>query len=53
MKENDDTEKKSIAQWALSYLFDEQDLIHDDIKGIGLVDDETVIDYALKLIENI
>lgn len=51
LKTDEDTEKKRIAQWALTYLFKEQDLIHDDMKGLGLLDDETVIDYALKVIE--
>ena len=52
MKCNEDPEKRQIAQWALSYFFDEKDLIHDDLEGVGWVDDETVIGYALKLLDN-
>lgn len=47
-----DPDKRSIAQWALTYLFDEQDVIHDDIVALGFVDDMTVIDYALKMLKD-
>lgn len=50
LKNDGDPEKKRIAQLALTYLFNERDLIYDDIKGVGLVDDVTVIDYALKIL---
>lgn len=52
MKCNEDPEKRQIAQWALSYFFDEKDLVHDDLEGVGWVDDETVIGYALKLLDS-
>lgn len=52
LKNDVDANNRRIAQWALTYFFDEQDVIHDDIVGLGLVDDMTVIDYALRLIEN-
>ena len=42
--------RKRLAQWALTYFFDDEDIIHDDISGIGFVDDMMVIDYALKLL---
>lgn len=46
------TQFKKVAQLALTFLFNQKDIIHDDLKGIGLVDDVTVIDYTLKLIDN-
>lgn len=52
LKNDGNPENKKIAQLALTYLFNQKDVIHDDLKGIGLVDDVTVIDYALKLIDN-
>ena len=52
LKNDADPDRKEIAQWALTYLFDEEDLIHDDIPGIGYVDDLVVIDYAIDLLEN-
>lgn len=51
LKNDTDPEKKRLAQWALTYLFDDEDLIHDDVSGLGLVDDMTVIDYAIRLIQ--
>lgn len=50
LKNDVDAERKRIAQWALTYLFDDQDVIHDDIKGLGFVDDMAVIDYALEIL---
>ncbi len=50
LKNDADSEKKAIAQLALTYLFDQKDIIHDNLEGIGLVDDVTVIDYALKIL---
>lgn len=51
LKNDADPDRKEIAQWALTYLFDEEDLIHDDIPGIGYVDDLVVLDYAIDLLE--
>ena len=51
LKNDVSLEKRRIAQLALTYLFDKKDIIHDELKGIGLVDDVTVIDYALSIIE--
>lgn len=51
LKNDADPDRKELAQWALTYLFDEEDLIHDDIPGIGYVDDLVVIDYAIDLLE--
>jgi hypothetical protein len=51
MKNDESIEKRKVAQLALTYLFDKKDIIHDELKGIGLVDDVTVIDYALSIIE--
>ena len=50
LKNDVDAERKHIAQWALTYLFDDQDVIHDDVKGLGYVDDMAVIDYALAIL---
>ncbi len=51
LKNDTDNDRRELAQWALTYLFDEEDLIHDDIPGIGYVDDLVVIDYAIDLLE--
>ena len=51
LKNDTNNDRKELAQWALTYLFDEEDLIHDDIPGIGHVDDLVVIDYAIDLLE--
>ena len=52
LKNDGDPDRKEIAQWTLTYLFDEEDLIHDDILGIGYVDDLVVLDYAIDLLED-
>ena len=52
LKNDADPDRKEMAQWTLTYLFDEEDLIHDDIPGIGYVDDLVVLDYAIDLLEN-
>lgn len=51
-KNGGNPKNKHIAQLALTYLFNQNDLIHDDLEGIGLVDDVTVIDHALKIVES-
>lgn len=51
-KDGGNPKNKHIAQLALTYLFNQNDLIHDNLKGVGLVDDVTVIDHALKIVEN-
>ena len=48
MSNEDNSDIKRIAQWALSYLFSEKDLIHDDTTALGFVDDTIVVDLALK-----
>lgn len=50
MKSTADSEEKSLAMWALTYFFDDQDLIHDGIPGLGLVDDMLVMDQALQIL---
>ena len=50
LKNDPDEERKKIAQWTLTYFFDDQDIIHDDIKGLGYVDDLIVIDRALMIL---
>ena len=49
LKSNVSPEKQRIIRWALTYFFDDEDVIHDTIEGVGLVDDALVIDYAMKL----
>lgn len=48
-KNDNNAERRRLAQWALTYFFDDEDVIHDDVSGLGLVDDITIIDYALDL----
>lgn len=50
MKSDRKEEDRRIARWALTYFFDDVDLIHDDVKGLGLVDDAVVLDCALRLL---
>ncbi len=52
LKKDDDPDRKRMAQWALTYFFDDEDIIHDDVSGLGLIDDMTVIDYALRLLQS-
>ena len=49
-KNEGNPKNKYIAQLALTYLFNQNDLIHDNLEGVGLVDDVTVIDHALKIV---
>ena len=49
---DDNPDRKRLAQWALTYFFDDEDIIHDDVSGIGLVDDMTVLDYAIRLLQS-
>lgn len=51
LKKDDNIDSKRLAQWALTYFFDDEDVIHDDVSGLGLVDDMTVIDYAIQLLQ--
>ena len=50
-KNDDNADRQRLAQWALTYFFDDEDIIHDDVSGLGLIDDLTVIDYATKLLQ--
>ena len=52
LNNENDGDRKLIAQWALTYFFDDQDVIHDDVLGIGFVDDLVVLDYALNLLHS-
>jgi len=50
---NDETpDRQRLAQWALTYFFDDEDIIHDDVSGLGLIDDMTIIDYATRLLQS-
>ena len=51
LKHDSNSDRKQLAQWALTYFFDDEDLIHDEIDGIGYVDDMIVMDYAMKLLQ--
>ena len=51
LKKDDNPERKKLAQWTLTYFFDDEDIIHDNVSGLGLVDDMTVIDYAIQLLQ--
>jgi uncharacterized membrane protein YkvA (DUF1232 family) len=51
LKIDGNLDRKRLAQWALTYFFDDEDIIHDNVNGLGLVDDETVIDYAIQLLQ--
>ena len=39
-----------VAIWALTYLFDEQDYIHDELPILGWQDDWMVLDAAVKML---
>lgn len=52
LKKDENLDRRRVAQWALTYFFDDEDIIHDDVAGIGYVDDITVIDYAIRLLES-
>jgi len=49
-KNDKNPDRQRLAQWALTYFFDDEDIIHDDVSGLGLIDDMTVIDYATRLL---
>lgn len=51
LKHDSNSDRKQLAQWALTYFFDDEDLIHDEIAGIGFVDDMIVMDYAINLLQ--
>lgn len=49
---NENPDRKRLAQWALTYFFDEEDIIHDDMPALGLIDDMMVIDYAIRILQS-
>jgi len=51
-KNEEDPDRQRLAQWALTYFFDDEDIIHDDVSGLGLIDDMTIIDYATRLLQS-
>lgn len=51
-KTDENPDRQRLAQWALTYFFDDEDIIHDDVFGFGLVDDMTIIDYAIRLLHS-
>ena len=50
MKKDENSYNRKTARWTLNYIFFEEDLIYDDIKGLGFVDDMVLIDGALKIV---
>jgi hypothetical protein len=42
--------ENEVAIWALTYLFDEQDYIHDELPILGWQDDWMVLDAAVKML---
>ena len=51
-KNEENPDRQRLAQWALTYFFDNEDIIHDDVSGLGLIDDMTIIDYATRLLQS-
>ena len=41
------TEKGDVIRWALTYFFDRDDMIGDNLPVLGLIDDKMVVDMAL------
>ena len=52
LKNEKNPDRQRLAQWALTYFFDDEDIIYDDVSGLGLIDDMTVIDYATRLLQS-
>jgi len=44
--------RNEVALWALTYLFDDQDLIHDDISYLGWQDDWVVLNSAIRILQS-
>jgi len=44
-------ENNEVAIWALTYLLDDQDLIHDELSVLGWQDDWIVLDAAYRIIK--
>lgn len=51
-KNDGNPDRQRLAQWALTYFFDDEDIIHDDVSGLGFVDDIIIIDYAINLLNH-
>lgn len=51
LKHDPNDDRKRLAQWTLTFFFDDEDIIHDDITAIGYIDDMIVMDYAIKLLQ--
>lgn len=45
--------QKRASRWALTYFFDDQDLVFDEMPVLGLVDDMIVLDKALSIIDQL
>lgn len=44
-------QSNAIAKWALTYLLDEQDLIHDEVAILGWQDDWMVLNAAIEILK--
>ena len=40
-----------ISKWALTYLLDDEDLIHDELTFLGYQDDALILNAAIKLLK--
>jgi hypothetical protein len=47
------TRQCEISRWALTYLLDDEDLIHDKLTNLGYQDDAIILNSAIKLLKNI
>lgn len=43
--------RRQVARWALTYFFDDQDLVYDNIIGFGWIDDMIVLDAAMRVLK--
>ena len=46
----DDPVKKDLCHWVFTYIIDREDIIHDDLPVYGIVDDLTMLDIALDIL---
>lgn len=49
-EEEKDNDRKQIAQWALTYLFNDKDILHDNVQVFGYMDDMLIVNNALNII---
>ena len=49
---DNDPRRKQVALWALTYFFDDQDIIYDNTIGFGWIDDMIVLESAMRILDN-